>query len=95
MNLIKYIENTDKAVAAKNILRDKGTATLLKIKKDGELKEHQSATNALLILLSGQAVYTEGEKEVPLSQYLDYVHIPAKMTHKVKGVEDALLLLVQ
>ena len=95
MNLNDILANTEKAVAAKNIMKDKGAATLLQIKKGAELKEHQSMTKALLVLLSGKAIYEEQDRKIGLSERLDFVHIPAKVTHKVSGVEDALLLLVQ
>ena len=95
MNLNNILANAEKTVAAKNVLKDKGAATLLQIKKGAELKEHQSMTNALLVLLSGKAVYEEKDRKVELSERLDFVRIPAKVSHKVSGVEDALLLLVQ
>lgn len=95
MNLADLIAPSDKAVAAQNILNDKGTATLISIKKDAVLKAHQSTTKALLVLLSGSAIYEEAERLEGLSAYLDVVHIPARVTHKVTATEDAVLLLIQ
>lgn len=52
-------------------------------------------TNALLVLLSGEAVYEEADRRELLSKSLDFVRIPAKTTHRVTGTEDAVLILVQ
>jgi quercetin dioxygenase-like cupin family protein len=95
MNLIELAEATEKAVQTKNLLRDKGVATLLQIKKGEALREHESMTNALLVLLSGEAVYEEADRREVLARSLDFVRIPAKTTHKVMGVEDAVLMLIQ
>ena len=95
MNLFELIKNNEKNISTLNLLRDKATVTLLQIKKDTLLKEHQSMTNALLILLSGKVIYEEQEKTVWLSAIHDFVKIPNQVTHKVTGVEDAVLLLVQ
>lgn len=95
MNLLELIEATEKAVQTKNLLRDKGAVTLLQIKKGGALREHESMTNALLVLLSGRAVYEEGDRREILTTCLDFVRIPAKITHKVIAMEDAVLMLIQ
>ena len=95
MNLSKEIENTEKAISVKKILKEVGTATLIKISEGETLEEHQSRTNALLVLLSGKAVYEEADRTVILSEVHDYVRIPEKVTHKVFGEQESLLLLVQ
>ncbi|MCC6413262.1 MAG: hypothetical protein IT270_16485 [Saprospiraceae bacterium] len=95
MNLIDLIKDTEKAVSAQNVFSEKGSATLLRIKKDGVLREHQSAVNALLVLLEGKAVYEENGRREELNDKFDFVRIPAKETHKVTGTEDALLMLFQ
>jgi len=94
MNLNDLAKATDKTVSAQNIHSEKGGATLLQIKKDGVLREHQSATNAMLILLSGKALYEEGDRREVLGEKLDFVRIPAKVTHKITGTEDSVLLLI-
>ena len=95
MNLFDKLKASEKSVATQNILKDKGTATLMQIKKDGLLKEHQSMTNALLILLSGKAVYEEKDRKIELEQVHDFVRIPAQVTHKVSGLQDSIFLLIQ
>ncbi len=95
MNLLNLITATEKGVTTQNVLKDKASATLISIQKDAVLKEHQSMTNAMLVLLSGKAVYEEKERTETLSAPMDFVHIPAHVTHKLTGLEDAQLLLVQ
>jgi len=95
MNLDTILEDMNKTVTTQNLLRDKGVATIIKIRKEGILKEHESMTNALLILLSGAAIYQEHDRTVALSQPHDFVRIPAKVTHRLTGTDDALLLLIQ
>ena len=70
-------------------------ATLIQIKKEAVLREHQSMTDALLVLVSGKVVYEEKERKEFLLETLDIVHIPAKVTHKVIGEENSVLLLIQ
>ncbi len=95
MNLLNLIAPTEKGVSTQNVLKDKASATLISIKKDAVLKEHQSMTNAMLVLLSGKVVYEEKDRTENLSAALDFVHIPAHLTHKLTGLEDAQLLLIQ
>ncbi|MBK9017727.1 MAG: hypothetical protein IPM82_28825 [Saprospiraceae bacterium] len=95
MNLLELLNTAEKAVATQNVLKDKASATLISIKKDAVLKEHQSMTNAMLVLLSGKAVYEEKDRMESLSTAMDFVRIPAQVTHKLTGVEDAQLLLIQ
>lgn len=95
MNLLDLLKAREKEVATKNILKDKASATLLQIKKGAALKEHQSMTKALLILLSGKVIYEEKDRQENLALVNDFVRIPAHVTHKVTGVEDSVLLLVQ
>jgi quercetin dioxygenase-like cupin family protein len=95
MNLKQEISDSDKMVATKNILKEQGSATLIKIKKDGILAKHQSRENALLVLLSGKATYEEDDRSIELTAANDFVQIPGKVTHSVSGKEDALLLLIQ
>ena len=52
-------------------------------------------TNAMLVLLSGKVIYEEKERSENLSEPNDFVLIPAHVTHKLTGLEDAQLLLIQ
>lgn len=95
MNLHDIIISSEKNLSTKKILNDKGSATLIQIKKGAVLKEHQSRTKAILVLIAGKAVYEEKERTEKLLMVSDFVHIPEHVTHKVTGIEDALLLLIQ
>lgn len=94
MNLSTIIDNPDKAVSTKNILKENGLATLIKIRKGAVLSKHQSKTNALLVLLSGKAQYKESDRKIELSAPHDFVSIPEKITHEVFAEEESLLLLI-
>lgn len=93
MNLINQIEDNHKSVNVKKIL--KGTATLIRIAKDGLLAKHKSQTDALLTLVSGRVSYEEEERIVDLVDVHDFVEIHADVTHKVVAQEDSILLLIQ
>lgn len=95
MNLLEIMNATEKGVSTQNILKDKASATLLQIKKDAVLREHQSTTNAMLVLLSGRAVYEEKDRTEALDKAMDFVRIPEHVTHKVTALEDTKLLLIQ
>lgn len=95
MNLLEAMNATEKGVATQNILKDKASITLMQIKKDAMLKEHQSMTNAMLVLLSGKAVYEEKDRTEKLDKAMDFVQIPEHVTHKVTALEDAKLMLIQ
>jgi quercetin dioxygenase-like cupin family protein len=95
MNLKRKIENTEIPVVAKKVLKEKANATLIQLKKDAVLKEHQSMTNAMLVLLDGAVTYREKKRTETLSSNLDFIYIPNHITHKVLAEEDSLLLLVQ
>ncbi|MFK7907066.1 MAG: hypothetical protein AB8B69_18165 [Chitinophagales bacterium] len=97
MNLLALIPENEKTISTKRILNEKGngTATLLQLKKGALLKKHHSKTNAVLILLTGKAVYEEDERTVLLAAPNDWVEIPEMVVHEVLGEEDSLLLLIQ
>ena len=95
MNLLELLTPTEKEVFTQNVLKDKASATLMQIKKGAVLKEHQSMSNAMLVLLSGSVVYDENERWEALSEEMDFVRIPAHVTHKVTGLDDSVLLLIQ
>ena len=54
MNLRDLMPTSDKAITLKNILRATASATLIRLKAGGQLSDHQSKTEALLILLEGK-----------------------------------------
>ena len=94
MNLTDFLNSTDKDVLARKVFIQQGSATLLQIKQNAVLKDHQSINDAMLLLLKGPASYQEDERTVELTSPMDYVLIPARVTHRVIGKEDSLLLLI-
>jgi len=95
MNIRDFSNGFEKPVATKKILRDNASTTLVEIGQDAILKDHQSMTEALLILISGSVTYEEEARQVQLDSAMDFVQIPAHKTHRVKGVQDSMLLLIQ
>lgn len=94
MNLNKLLVDSAKDIDTKRILSDRGSAVVMKIKGGSVLKEHQSVSQAILLLISGNAVYAEESREVFMAQPMDVVEIPPHVTHKVTAKEDSLLLLI-
>ena len=96
MQISSLITSNGKPVQAQNILRDKGAVTLIRIDQDAVLRDHESVSEALLILLSGRARYeTAAGDSTLLQQPQDFVRIPSKLTHRVIGLENSLLMLIQ
>ncbi len=95
MNLHDFLANAEKPVSTKRVLKENASATLIKINKGTILDKHQSRTNAMLVLLSGKAVYEEEGRTIELLKAHDFVKIPEKVSHQVLGKEDSLLLLIQ
>ena len=95
MNVLDLLPKQDKPIATKNLLNANARVTILRINAGTTLQAHQSKVDACLVLVEGEVVYDEAERSVSLSNVGDVVMIPAKVTHKVRGIADAVLLLVQ
>lgn len=95
MNLTTQIQDSNKPISVQKILQEQGKATLIKIAKDKILEKHHSKTNALVVLLTGKAIYEEEERTILLENIHDFVEITAHVTHRVIAKEDTLLLLIQ
>ena len=94
MNLNKLLVDSPKDIDTKRVLSDRGSAVVMRIKAGSVLKEHQSVSQAILVLISGNAVYEEESREVFLVHPMDVVEIPPHVTHKVTAKEDSLFLLI-
>ena len=93
---IKSIHSEEKPVSAKKVFSTtEGTVTALQIKANGTLKEHLTSVPALLICVSGQAVFKNehGVQQTLLSG--DMVNIEPNVKHWVEGVQDSQLLLIK
>jgi quercetin dioxygenase-like cupin family protein len=58
------------------------------------LKEHKTALPAKLTILSGQVVFKENGRSVPLSKF-DELEIPLHIPHSLEATEDSICLLTQ
>lgn len=89
-------KHTDKEVSAYPLFKGTdGTTMAIRILKDALLKEHITKTKALLICVSGHALF---ENEQGVRRDLkkgDTILIEPMIKHWVKGIETADLLLLK
>jgi len=93
---ITQLHTEVKPVSAISLFKSElGNATAIKILKGETLKEHLTKIPALLICISGEAIFEneKGMKETLKSG--DYVHIEPMVKHWVNGMEDSQLILVK
>ncbi|MBK9254241.1 MAG: hypothetical protein IPM42_02005 [Saprospiraceae bacterium] len=93
---ITTLHSKEKPVSALSIFKGTdGTATSLQILAGQLLKEHITKVPALLICITGKAVFEneQGMKEELASG--DYIHIEPMVKHWVSGIEDSQLLLIK
>ena len=93
---IEAQHTTDKAVSAVPIFKGTGGTTIaIKIKQEETLKEHITKVPALLICISGKAVFEneQGIKE-PMSSG-DYIEIEPMVKHWVNAQEESNFLLIK
>jgi quercetin dioxygenase-like cupin family protein len=96
MNHISKLHDAQKEVSAQLLFTGTESKTMaLHIQKGGLLKEHITKVEALLVCISGEAVY-EDEKGVKHTlKNGDFFRITPMVKHWVKGVEDSQLLLIK
>lgn len=94
MNLLDN-HSADKSVSTKVIFNGEGIVISLKILANQKLAEHFTKIPAMLICVSGDAVfeYLDGEKHNLKSG--NYVNIDANRTHFVVANVDSLFILVK
>jgi len=93
---IKSFHAKEQSVSAKKIFSvTEGQVTALQIMATGILKEHITTVPALLVCVSGNAVFKneKGVSEKLLSG--DMVNIEPNVKHWVEGIEDTQLLLIK
>ncbi len=93
---IRSLHPKGKSVSAISFFKgSEGQATALQILAGQILKEHITKTPALLLCLTGQAVFEneEGIKETLLPG--DHVHIAPMVKHWVVAAEDSQLILIK
>ena len=97
MNLTDFMGDASKPLAVTNFFQnEKGVLKIMRLDRDGIIKDHKSPVPARLILLRGAAAFEEiGGPVTELSQPMDYVEIRPEVMHKVIARADSYLMLVQ
>ena len=93
---ITQLHTEVKPVSAISLFKsDLGNAASLKILKGETLKEHITKIPALLICISGEAIFEneKGIKETLMSG--DYVNIEPMVKHWVEGTIESQLMLIK
>jgi len=94
MNL-KNIHTEAKDVQTKLLLKaEEGKVVSLQIAKGKQLKEHVSNVPAILICVSGEAIYRAESVEVNLYNG-DYVFIKKDVKHEIDAVTNSNFILVK
>ncbi len=93
---IKDLHNEAKAVSTASIFKTtEGNVTSLQIIGGEQLKEHVTKMPALLICLTGEAVF-ENENGLKLSLTTgEYVHIEPQIKHWINAKSTSNLLLIK
>lgn len=96
MNHVSKLHEAQKEVSAQLLFTGtEGKTMALHIQKDGLLKEHITKVDALLVCISGEAIYEDEKGAKHTLKNGDYVRIAPMVKHWVKGVEDSQLLLIK
>jgi len=92
---LNNLHTTVKKVSATNLFKGEvGTATAIRLKKDGVLKEHITKTPALLLCVVGSTTYQDETKKVIELGPGDFVSIVPNVKHWLEAqVESHLVLL--
>ncbi len=69
-------------------------SSLVSIKAGGELKPHTSPTDAFILLLEGEGIFTIEGKSFNL-RHNDYFSFKANQVHSLKAIKDLRMLLVR
>lgn len=94
MNL-KDLHTEDKDVQTKLLLNaEEGKVISLQIASGEQLKEHVSNVPAILICISGKAIYKEKSGDVTLKSG-EYVMIAKDVKHEVNAIIDSNFILIK
>lgn len=94
MNVLQFHDN-DKEVSSKLIFNGEGKVITLRIKENGLLKEHITPVPAILVAISGNAVF---ENEFGFQREMnngDLIEIEPNVKHWVKATTDSTFLLIK
>lgn len=93
---INELHHQDKAVSVASLFKgETANVAAIKLLQGEKLKEHSTQTPALLICISGKAVF---ENEKGFSEVLtpgDYLNIEPITKHWVTGLEKSHLILIK
>ncbi|SFF02333.1 cupin domain-containing protein [Flavobacterium xueshanense] len=94
--ILKNLHTENKPVQTQLLFEPSESKVLsMQIAKGETLKEHVSKVPALLVCVSGNAVYTD-EKEIVINLSSGvYVMIQENIKHAVKAIEESNFLLVK
>ena len=93
MNL-KDLLAADKPLQTKKIFSATDGVMAIQINAGGQLKEHQTNVQSLLVCILGEVVFEneKGTKEILIPG--DYVNIEANVKHWVAALKDSSLMLI-
>jgi len=95
MNL-KCLHTENKPVQTQLIFSlEEGKVISLQIASGGQLKEHITKVPALLVCISGDAVFQDEKGKSILLKTGDYVNIEANVKHWVDAKEDSNFILIK
>ncbi len=93
---ISELHQSQKEVSAVSLFKGElGTAIAIQIERNGTLKEHITKVPALLVCVSGNAVFDNEKGEKTDLQSGDYVLIEENVKHWVNAFEDSNFLLIK
>lgn len=93
---INELHTQHKPVSAIPLFKaEEGSVTAIQILHGQVLKEHQTKTAALLICVTGEAVFENEKRVKEILLPGNYVNIEAGVKHLVKGIRDSQLLLIR
>lgn len=93
-SILEQLENSDKPVAKSFHTEDNFKVLIFGFKKGMKLEDHKAYHPTKLLVISGDIMYHQNQKETRLKQY-EEIDIPAEVTHSIGAIDDSLVLLTQ
>jgi quercetin dioxygenase-like cupin family protein len=93
-NILDQLEDSDTPVAKSFHTEDKFKVLIFGFKKGMKLKDHKAHHPTKLLVISGDIMYHQNNRETRLKKY-DEIDIPAEVSHSVGAIDDSLVLLTQ
>ncbi len=93
---IKELHKDTKAISTASLFRTaEGNVTSIQILADEQLKEHITKVPALLLCLTGEAIF-ENENSIKLTLTTgDYVNIEPNIKHWINAISTSNLILIK